>query len=86
MRVLSRLVDDVATQRRDGAEWLTLVLSGRAGCSSLGGDLLDEAASRLGTRGPGDVGLGEDPDQTSIGDDRQASHLLGCHPLQRVVE
>jgi hypothetical protein len=28
-RVLSRLVDDVATQRRDGAEWLTLVVSGR---------------------------------------------------------
>ena len=30
-RVLSRLVDDVATQRRDGAEWLTLVVSGRTG-------------------------------------------------------
>jgi hypothetical protein len=30
-RVLSRLVDDVATQRRDGAEWLTLVVSGRPG-------------------------------------------------------
>ena len=28
-RVLSRLVDDVATQHRDGAEWLTLVVSGR---------------------------------------------------------
>jgi hypothetical protein len=25
--VLSRLVDDVATQRRDDAEWLTLVVS-----------------------------------------------------------
>ena len=31
VRVLSRLVDDVATQRRDGAEWLTLVVSGRTG-------------------------------------------------------
>jgi hypothetical protein len=30
-RVLSRLVDDVATQRRDGAEWLTLVVSGQPG-------------------------------------------------------
>jgi len=28
-RVLSRLVDEVATQRRDGAEWLTLVVSRR---------------------------------------------------------
>jgi hypothetical protein len=28
-RVLSRLVDGVATQHRDGAEWLTLVVSGR---------------------------------------------------------
>ena len=28
-RVLSRLVDDVATQHRDGAEWFTLVVSGR---------------------------------------------------------
>jgi hypothetical protein len=28
-RVLSRLVDDVATQHRDGAEWLTLVVSSR---------------------------------------------------------
>ena len=28
-RVLSRLVDDVATQHRDGAEWLTLVVLGR---------------------------------------------------------
>jgi hypothetical protein len=27
VRVLSRLVDDVATQRRDDAEWLTLVVS-----------------------------------------------------------
>jgi hypothetical protein len=27
VRVLSRLVDDVATQRREGAEWLTLVVS-----------------------------------------------------------
>jgi hypothetical protein len=27
--VLSRLVDDVGTQRRDGAEWLTLIVSGR---------------------------------------------------------
>jgi hypothetical protein len=32
-RVLSRLVDDVATQRRDGAEWLTLVVSGRPASS-----------------------------------------------------
>jgi hypothetical protein len=31
VRVLSRLVDDVATQRRDGAEWLTLVVSARTG-------------------------------------------------------
>jgi anti-sigma regulatory factor (Ser/Thr protein kinase) len=30
-RVLSRLVDDVATQHRDGAEWLTLVVSSRPG-------------------------------------------------------
>jgi hypothetical protein len=29
VRVLSRLVDDVATQHRDGAEWLTLVVSSR---------------------------------------------------------
>ena len=29
VRVLSRLVDDVAPQRRDGAEWLTLVVSDR---------------------------------------------------------
>lgn len=32
VRVLSRLVDDVASQRREGAEWLTLVVSdGRTG-------------------------------------------------------
>jgi anti-sigma regulatory factor (Ser/Thr protein kinase) len=29
-RVLARLVDDVTTDRRDGGEWLTLRLSGRA--------------------------------------------------------
>jgi len=28
-RVLSRLVDDVATHHRDGAEWITLVVAGR---------------------------------------------------------
>jgi hypothetical protein len=30
-RVLSRLVDDVATHHRDGAEWITLVVAGRTG-------------------------------------------------------
>ncbi len=30
VRVLSRLVDDVAHESRDGAEWLTLGVSGRA--------------------------------------------------------
>ena len=86
-RVLSRLVDEVSSQHRDGGEWLTLVLQARAREQlDLGRDLLDEAAGRFGPRGPGDVGLCQDSDKLSAGDDRQAPDLLGRHPLKCVVE
>src|SRR6188474_2915652 len=49
-------------------------------------DLLDETTRRLGPRRTRDVGLGEDPDEAPVGDDRQPANLLGGHSLNRIVE
>src|SRR5918999_1023899 len=50
------------------------------------GDRLDEPAGLLVAQLVGDVGLGQDPDETTLLDDRQPPYLVLGHQVQSLPE